>query len=301
MKQHPNVLSFEIYNEENAPLWWDGSPKDYNEVLSYGSSAIRAAAGDDQVLFGGMTYPDLEWVEAVCLTYDNGKSFDILPFHAYPETWTDPDTAVENYLHQGFTDDFIPETDAWCGKKPIWINELGFSTPPEKKTGRDQANWWVRAMATFLAHPRVEHLGIYEIKEPKRSTEVIGEKENYYLEHHLSRQKEKAGVPHHKEAHQPSRYGGDTVADGDVAVEVIEGERGKLYHHLFIRPDDSQVLFLWDKSGSPTVQVRLPRRGTRVIEYALDGTGSPYRAFDGTTLYNVALTAGEVRIFEIKP
>lgn len=122
MKQHPNVLSFEIYNEENAPLWWDGSPKDYNEVLSYGSSAIRAAGGDDQVFFGGMTYPDLEWVEAACLTYDNGKSFDILPFHAYPETWTDPDTAVENYLHQGFTDDFIPETDAWCGKKPIWIN-----------------------------------------------------------------------------------------------------------------------------------------------------------------------------------
>lgn len=156
-------------------------------------------------------------------------------------------------------------------------------------------------MATFLAHPRIEHLGIYEIKEPERSTEVIGEKENYYLGITYPDRRKKLAFHTIKRLISLLDTGAITVADGDVAVEVIEGERGKLYHHLFIRPDDSQVLFLWDKSGSPMVQVRLPRRGTRVIEYALDGTGSPYRAFDGTTLYNVALMAGEVRIFEIKP
>ena len=63
---------------------------------------------------------------------------------------------------------------------PIWINETGFATVPGKSE-RDQASWWVRAIATFLAHPRVEHIGIYEIKDLSPGKPVIGDAPNYHL------------------------------------------------------------------------------------------------------------------------
>jgi hypothetical protein len=305
MRQHTNVLSFEIYNEENARMWWDGSPGKYNEVLKSGSDAVRAARGNDQVLFGGMTYPDLPWIEAACVTFGNGRTFDVLPIHAYPETWTERNVTVENYLDQGtpgyFHEDFLPEVDQGCGAKPIWLNEIGFATTPGKKTERDQANWWARAFATFLADPRVEHLGIYEIKEPEQTTGVIGETENYYLGITYHDRRRKLAFHTVKRLVSLLDTGSITVADRELEVEVIKGTKGELYHHLFIRPDGRQVLFVWDKSGAPTVQVTLAQRGTQATEYALDGTGAPYRAFDGKMLQNIQLTPGDVRIFEIAP
>ena len=184
LSSHRNILSFEIYNEENVKLWWDGSAADYNAVLGQAASAIRTLAPRRQIIFGGMVYPDAEWVRQACATYGNRASFDILPFHAYPETWTPPALTLEKYLDQGypghFQGTFVPWVDTYCGRKPIWINEAGYATSPGK-TEADQANWWARAFATFLADPRVEHIGIYQIKERQKGTTVIGESENYYL------------------------------------------------------------------------------------------------------------------------
>ena len=303
MKRHPNVLSFEIYNEENARMWWDGSPREYRRVLRAGSKAVRTAAGGDQVLFGGMTYPDLKWLEAVCP--GDGASFDILPIHAYPETWTKANVVVENYLDSGkpgfFRNEFLPEADSACGRKSIWLNEIGFATVPGKKSERDQANWWVRAMGTFVAAPRVEHIGIYEIKEPPRREGMIGGPENYYLGLTYHDRKKKLAFHTVKRLVSLLNTGTITVADGQADPEVTGGTSGELYHHLFIRPDGRQVLFLWDKTGAPTLAVRLATPGKAVTEYALDGTGRPFPAFDGTTLTGVKLAPGQARVFEIAP
>lgn len=304
MARHGNVLSFEIYNEENAPMWWDGSAQEYRAVLDAGSRAVRDAGGDDQVLFGGLTYPDLDWMEAVCGGSAGAPDFDILPIHAYPETWTPEGTEVENYLDGEpggyFFGTFLPAVDEACGEKPIWLNEVGFATTPGR-TERDQANWWARAFATFLSHPRIEHIGIYEIREPKRTVGVIGGAENYYL-----------GLVTHdgekKLAFHTVRLlvgllgtGTLTVANGELAVRVLEGDGNELYRHLFVRPDGRQVLFLWDKSDSPVVDVSVLRKGSRVIERHLDGSSAAFLTFDGNHLRGVDLSEDDVRIFEILP
>ena len=87
---------------------------------------------------------------------------------------------MENYLGPAFRGGFVAEADRRCGRKPIWINETGFATTPGKSE-KDQAEWWARAVATFLAEPRVEQIGIYEIKDQQPGTEVIGDTPNYYL------------------------------------------------------------------------------------------------------------------------
>jgi len=301
MKRHANVLSFEIYNEQNSPMWWDGSAADYATVLALGSAAVRAAGGDDHVLLGGITYADLPWLEQVCRRVDD-EAFDILPMHVYAETWPD-DVAVETVLnHDGnFHAEFLPEADRLCGRKPLWVNETGFATTPGKRTEEDQANWWARAMATFAADPRVEHVGIYEIRDRPLGTDVIGEPENYFLGLTYPDRRKKLAFHTVQRLIALLDTGTLTVADALLDVQVRAGQEMALYRHLFIRPDGRQVLFLWDRVGDPVLEIRLPRTGSRATEYGLDGTAAPYPAFDGRRLNGIALVPGKVRMFEIAP
>jgi hypothetical protein len=43
LSDHPNLLSYEIYNEENSDQWWDGTNAQYKETLRQAARAIRAA------------------------------------------------------------------------------------------------------------------------------------------------------------------------------------------------------------------------------------------------------------------
>jgi hypothetical protein len=298
LKSHPSIQSYEIYNEENVPLWWEGTAEDYALVLRRGAEAIRRADPDAEVLLGGMVWPDTEWLETTCA--EGRAPFDILPFHAYPETWTPDSVVVENYLGPGYREDFLPQADQLCGRRPIWINETGFATSPGK-TEQTQAEWWVRAFATFLAEPRVEHLGIYEIRDQRQGTPVIGDAPNYYLG--LLRAD---GTP--KLAFETIKllvrlFGADsvTVADQELRVRITEGTAGKLYHHLFVRPDGRQLVFVWDRVGSPTVELGLSRRGSRVTAYTPDGRGSSWSRTDGRVIGGVRLGPGRPRIFEVEP
>jgi polysaccharide biosynthesis protein PslG len=122
-------------------------------------------------------FPDGEWIEAVCAGGRSGRRVDVIPFHAYPETWTPENVTVENYLGAQFAAGFVSSTDAACGRKRLWINETGYATLPGR-TEEDQARWWIRAAATFLAQPRIDHLGIYEIKDLRSNREAIGDAPN---------------------------------------------------------------------------------------------------------------------------
>jgi polysaccharide biosynthesis protein PslG len=294
---HPSILSYEIYNEENTSLWWDATPEEYAEVLRSGAAAIRKADPDAEVLLGGMVWPDLGWLESSC---SEGRApFDVLPFHAYPETWTPDSIGVENYLGPGFRNGFVTEADQLCGRLPIWINEAGFATTAGKSEA-EQAEWWVRAMATFLAEPRVEHIGIYEIRDQPLGTAVIGEAPNYYLG--LVR---RDGTP--KLAFATVKllvrlFGSDsiTVADPLLRVRVRQGAAGRLNQHLFIRPDGKQLVFVWDKTRSPTVDLELPEPPGSVTAYGSDAIGSAWHDTDRKTIRGVKLAPGKVRIFEVE-
>jgi hypothetical protein len=295
---HPSIQSYEIYNEENVPLWWDGSLEEYARVLRAGAEAVRRGHPGAEVLLGGMVWPDPEWLEGTC---QNGRGpFDILPFHAYPETWTPESVTVETYLGPGYGRDFLPLADELCGPKPVWINETGFATTPGK-TERQQAEWWVRAFATFLAAPRVEHLGIYEIKDQRSDTPVIGDAPNYYLGLLRQDRTPKLAFATVKMLLQLFDTDSITVANGELAVRVMEGSARKLYHHLFVRPDGTQLIFVWDRESSPTLNLRLARPGSRARIHRLDGTAGEWRNFDGRVISGVKLEPGEVRVFEVRP
>lgn len=300
MRRHPNVLSYEIYNEENVAQWWDGTAQEYGKVLREAAGAVRTADPDAEVLMGGLVFPDDDWVRDTCGTLGDVSRIDVVPFHAYPETWTPDNVVVENYLSAQYRDAFLPAVDGSCGRKPVWINEMGFATVPGRSE-RDQANWWARAVSTFLSDERVEHIGVYQIKDVRPEREVIGGGENYHLGLiHVDRTK-KLAFDTVALLVRLLDTGVLTVADPEAEVAVKDGRQGRVFRHLFVRPDGRQVLFLWDRGGDPLLSVQLARPGSAAIEHALDGTPSPYPAFDGRTLRDVRLAPGEVRIFEILP
>ncbi len=292
MQAHPNLVSYEIYNEENVKQWWEGTAREYARTLITASRAIRGsrAAG---VIFGGLVFPDSDWIESVCSVPGAAGSFDVLPLHAYPETWTPADVNVENYLSG--LHDFVKVADTACGRKPIWINETGFATVPGR-TERDQANWWVRAVATFLSVPRIEHIGVYEIKDLAPERAAIGDAPNYHL-----------GLTRTDRSRKLAFYTVDLLTDlldvGSLEIaddEVVVTEPGAAYFHMFRRPDGDRVLFLWARTGSATVSVRLKTSGNVASEYELDGRPFTYAAFDGTTMRDIALVDGVPRIFRVQ-
>jgi hypothetical protein len=296
-RSSPSILSYEIYNEENVPLWWEGTAQDYALVLRRGAAAIRQADPDAQVLLGGMVWPDVEWLKVTCGS--ESAPFDVLPFHAYPETWTPDSITVENYLGPHYRTEFLPEADRHCGRKPVWINEAGFATTPGK-TEREQAEWWVRAFATFLAEPRVEHLGIYEIRDQRQGTPVIGDAPNYYLG--LLRVDGRPKLAFTTIKLLRRLFNGDsiTVADPMLRIRVTGGKAGELHHHLFHRSDGRQLAFIWDRSSSPTVELQLPRAARSVTSYTSDGEESAWNHAGGPVIGGVKLQPGVVRVFEAR-
>lgn len=300
LAHYPNVRSWEIYNEENVDLWWDGTVEEYNAVLTSAARAIREADPDAAVILGGLVWPDSDWMEATCGRLGNAAAFDIAAFHAYPETWTPEDVTVERYLGPEYHEAYVPIVDEECEGQPIWINEMGFATTPGR-TEREQASWWVRAVATFLADPEIEHIGIYEIKDLPSDRPVIGDAPNYHLGLTTTDRTKKLAFHTVDLLTDLLDTGTLTVADAALRVRVVEGRAGELHHHLFIRPDGGQVLILWDRTASPTLEVDLPRAGGEAIGYELDGTGEEYEALTGDRLRRVRLEPGEPRIFLIRP
>jgi len=295
MRRHPNIASYEIYNEENVRQWWDGSPSRYNEVLRRASNAIKAADRRAKVLLGGMVYADGTWIEHVCGEGQSGRAIDVVPFHAYPETWTPPEVDLERYLGPQFNEGFVRTVDATCGRKPIWINETGFATVAGRSE-HEQADWWVRAIALFAAEPRVEHIGIYEIKDLEPSRDAIGDAPNYHLG--LTRTDRSKKLAFSTVRMMVELFSRMVTTDPPRTSGAAAGD---VFAYAFTRDDGRQLVAAWTKSADQTVAISVNRPATRAIEHHFDASTAPYSMFTGRTLSNIVLHPGTARLFELIP
>jgi sugar phosphate isomerase/epimerase len=298
LRDYPNVLSYEIYNEQNARLWWDGSIDAYKETLRHAALAIRSADPDAQIILGGFVHPDGDWLRSITQS-GYARYYDVSAFHAYPETWSEPGVFVENYLDRRYREFVAYNRDLGEGE-PIWINEMGFATTADK-TERDQAAWWARAVSTFLAEAEVRHIGVYEIKDLPVGKDVIGDAKNHHLG--ITRTDRTKKLAFYTVAMLKDLLGDVkiTSSDADVTIDVLDGGSGALQARLFRRSDGRQVLFLWKRGGDAVVRAQLRRSGRSAVQLDLAGRPQPYHAFDGRTLEGIALTDGDVAIFRIDP
>jgi hypothetical protein len=277
--------------------WWDADAAAYRAVLERAARAIKRAAPDRQVILGGMVFPDADWIEEVCGGGIAGL-LDVVPFHAYPETWTPPEVDVERYLGPRFPE-FVSGTKQACGQPAIWINESGFATTPER-TEDEQAEWWARAIATFAAAPGVEQIGVYEIKDLAASRDAIGGAPNYHLGLVRVDRSKKPAFAAVRTLVGLFGHGPIRVEDGPAATSR-EPRAPDVYRHVFELSDGRHIVFVWTKARPQTVDVAIDRRARRAIEYRLDGTSEAARTFDGRAVTSVRLTPGKVRVFVFEP
>ena len=299
LSDHPNVLSYEIYNEMNLSLWWDGSVEQYMETLKQGAEAVRAADPDAQVLLGGLAEPDYRWIRGL-MESGYARYYDILAFHSYAETWSAPDVVVEKFLGSEYRNQFLADHEQYGEGEPIWINEMGYATTPSR-TEEQQANWWARAISTFLAEPEIEHIGVYEIKDLDPGVKAIGDDKNYYLGLTYRDRTKKLAFRTVDLLTDLLDTGTLTIVDTEVQVIANKENTEYLYYHLFKRPDGAQILFVWDRVRNSTVTLKLKTPGSSVEHYSLSGEATLYPLVDGTTLKDIHLTAGNVEIFRISP
>jgi hypothetical protein len=124
------VVGWEIWNEPNSPAYLQGAdPVAYTRLLRAAYPAIKAAAPETPVVFGGLEYNDTDWIARA---YDAGAggAFDVMGTHPYQgiadldpfaidgTKWTLRHAGAVHELMAGHGD----------GDKPIWFTEFGWST-----------------------------------------------------------------------------------------------------------------------------------------------------------------------------
>ena len=138
------VEGWEVWNEEDAPAWWAGSPpidgvrRDtaaYTALLRATFRAVRSADRTTPVILGGLTGNDFRFLAGV---YRNGGrgSFDAVGVHtdtgcnlAPPSGYLrDVDGRINQFSFLSYREVrrvMIRNRDR---RKPIWMTELGWST-----------------------------------------------------------------------------------------------------------------------------------------------------------------------------
>ena len=132
------VAAWEVWNEEDASLWWASGPDPaaYTAILKAAYPAIKSAEPKATVVLGGLTGNDYEFLSQ--LYADGAKGFfDAVAVHT--DTICDVESPYE-ILRNGQTD---PRISRWSflgyrtvhevmlahgDGSPIWMTELGWST-----------------------------------------------------------------------------------------------------------------------------------------------------------------------------
>jgi hypothetical protein len=118
------VTHWEMWNEPDLSIFWDGTTADYARLLKVGSLAVQQADPNAEVLFGGLAnnstylnyYADiLDIYSADPMAAGYGYFHDILATHSYSyaiQSWFHVDRNRNEQLSHNFL-------------KPIWLNETG--------------------------------------------------------------------------------------------------------------------------------------------------------------------------------
>jgi len=130
------VAAYEIWNEEDTPLWWSGAPDPaaYTRLLQAAYPAVKSADPAAKVVLGGLTGNDYDFLEGVYKAGGKGY-FDAVGVHT--DTACDvnsPFAFLRNNDGQINQDSFIGYREVHATEiangddVPIWMTEMSWRT-----------------------------------------------------------------------------------------------------------------------------------------------------------------------------
>jgi Cellulase (glycosyl hydrolase family 5) len=130
------VAAYEIWNEEDAPLWWAGGPDPaaYTRLLQTAYTAVKSAEPNAAVVLGGLTGNDYNFLQGVYQAGGKGY-FDAVGVHTDTACNTsspylvlrDADGRLDPDSFLGYRE--VHATELANGDdKPIWMTETSWRT-----------------------------------------------------------------------------------------------------------------------------------------------------------------------------
>ena len=190
-----HIAAYEIWNEEDAPLWMRGAPSPavYAGMLRAVYPAIKAADPSATVLVGGLTGNDYAYLDQL---YANGAkgSFDGVAVHTdtacltkSPSAWARdaPSGRISQFAFTGYREVYRSMVAAGDGDKGVWMTELGWNTSKKRcDVGRfagqkdggvsedAQARFLTSAYACLAADPFVKMAAWFNLQDTGAADEL---------------------------------------------------------------------------------------------------------------------------------
>jgi hypothetical protein len=132
----PWVSAYEIWNEEDAPIWWTGAPDPagYVRLLRAAYPAIKAADPRATVVLGGLTGNDFPFLEGVYAAGGKGY-FDAVGVHTDTAcNVLSPYDFLRGTDNRMIPDSFLAYREVHAAMlangddKPIWMTEMSWRT-----------------------------------------------------------------------------------------------------------------------------------------------------------------------------
>jgi hypothetical protein len=160
-----HIAAYEIWNEEDTPLWMRGAPSPgvYAAMLRAVYPAIKAQDPAATVLVGGLTGNNYAYLDEL---YANGAQgfFDGVAVHTDtacltngPTEWARdfPSGRVSRFSFTGYREVYRSMAAAGDGAKGVWMTELGWNTSDRRcdvglSAGRKAGGVSEEAQARFL-------------------------------------------------------------------------------------------------------------------------------------------------------
>ncbi len=123
------IKYWEIWNEQNLKSFWvaDPDPKAYAQFLKITYGTIKEVDPEAAVVYGGLAGVPFDYCDKT-LQAGAGQYFDVMNIHPYRGGLS---TVPEIRRFLSDIQRFHELTVKYCGKdKPLWITEMGWSTPP---------------------------------------------------------------------------------------------------------------------------------------------------------------------------
>jgi hypothetical protein len=186
----PGVDAWELWNEEDAHLFWAGGadPAKYAAMVKAAYPQIKAVQPHDIVVTGATTGNNMDFIAAL---YDHGikGSFDAVAVHtdtaclinAPGVFYRDERGRVGQYSFTGYREVHAVMRNHGDGDKPIWMTELGWGTEttapgscnvgtwagqkPLGVTEEQQAQFLTEAYRCLAADPFVTHAFWFGIQD----------------------------------------------------------------------------------------------------------------------------------------
>ncbi len=280
------VAAYEIWNEEDAPLWWAGAPDPaaYTRLLQAAYPAVKSADPAAKVVLGGLTGNDYNFLEGVYQAGGKGY-FDAVGVHTdtacdvnSPFTFLrDNDGQIDQDSFIGYRE--VHATEVANGDDvPIWMTEMSWRTTsavcgegafagqkPEGVSEGQQAEYLTQAYHCLAQAPYVK-LGLWYPIDDEGAVDSGLERVN-----HSHKPSYAAMRRYIKHGDHMKGACGDFSGPRITVATPTYGERYTGHLWIKVRATDSQ--------GIESIRLLYDGHSIRNFDPFVEGKGYPHRLF----------------------